>query len=461
MKLSIRNLGRIAHAELDIRPLTIFVGPNNTNKTWAAYCLYGLARRLTFDPAASWNALHERAAARVAEFEHAELAARVRAAAERVGAASFHRGEAPRAPDVSMRITRTELLGGLLGDVRLRMDALDIMNLLRLHREPSEEAEATLDVSPSELRRGPIEELRIDVEDLARFISFTPLKRPARSEPPGQPKLFEVRDDRDRILLLNAAISAFALCLHDHVAVLPAERKALVATYKLLRPEFEEVMASPVVAFTELLRRPERLAPTEAQVEERRQAWGLLEERILGAPLHFFPHGAGPSFLFGGSPDTELPIHAASSLVRALAGLDVYLKHLASPGDLLVIDEPEMNAHPAAQLAITELLALLVNKGIRVVFTTHSPYVLDHVNNLIEASRVSAGRRDEIAARLKLGSAAAFLDPGGVAAYLFDDHGVVRSIYDAAERSIDWRTFSAVTDEAGNLYSHILAAEPK
>lgn len=341
------------------------------------------------------------------------------------------------------------------------MDALDIMNLLRLHREPSKDAQATLEVSPSELRGGPLEELRIDVEDLARFISVTPLRRAERHEPPGQPKRFEVRDDRDRILLLSAAISAFGLCLHDHVAVLPAERKALVATYKLLRPEFEEVMASPVVAFTELLRRPERLAPTEAQVEERRKACGLLEERILGAPLHFFPHGAGPSFLFGGSPDTELPIHAASSLVRALAGLDVYLKHLATPGDLLVIDEPEMNAHPAAQLAITELLALLVNKGIRVVFTTHSPYVLDHVNNLIEASRVDAGRRDAIAARLKLGSAEAFLDPERVSAYLFDDRGAVLPIYDAAERSIDWRTFSAVTDEAGNLYSHILAAERK
>lgn len=117
MRLGIRNLGRIAHAELDIRPLTIFVGPNNTNKTWAAYCLYGLAQRLTFDPAAAWNALQmdKRARPRGADVEHAELAARVRAAAQRVAAASFHRSEALRGPDVSMRVTRAELLGGPLG----------------------------------------------------------------------------------------------------------------------------------------------------------------------------------------------------------------------------------------------------------------------------------------------------------------------------------------------------------
>ena len=48
MKLSIRNLGKMASAELDIRPLTVFVGPNNTNKTWTAYALYGLARDLSY-----------------------------------------------------------------------------------------------------------------------------------------------------------------------------------------------------------------------------------------------------------------------------------------------------------------------------------------------------------------------------------------------------------------------------
>ena len=49
-RLRVENLGRIADAELSIRPLTVFVGPNNTNKTWTAYALYGLAQRLCLDP---------------------------------------------------------------------------------------------------------------------------------------------------------------------------------------------------------------------------------------------------------------------------------------------------------------------------------------------------------------------------------------------------------------------------
>ena len=43
MKLTLHNLGRIKFGEIDIRPLTVLVGPNNTNKTWCAYTLYGLA----------------------------------------------------------------------------------------------------------------------------------------------------------------------------------------------------------------------------------------------------------------------------------------------------------------------------------------------------------------------------------------------------------------------------------
>jgi predicted ATPase len=42
MKITFHNLGAVSEAEIDQKPLTIFVGPNNTGKTWTAYAIAGI-----------------------------------------------------------------------------------------------------------------------------------------------------------------------------------------------------------------------------------------------------------------------------------------------------------------------------------------------------------------------------------------------------------------------------------
>lgn len=39
MRITVRNLGVIKEAEVELKPLSIFVGPNNAGKTWLAYTL--------------------------------------------------------------------------------------------------------------------------------------------------------------------------------------------------------------------------------------------------------------------------------------------------------------------------------------------------------------------------------------------------------------------------------------
>ena len=73
----------------------------------------------------------------------------------------------------------------------------------------------------------------------------------------------------------------------------------------------------------------------------------------------------------------------SSSSIRSLLDVGLYLKHLAKKGDMLIVDEPELNLHPANQRRIARLFAKLINLGIKIFITTHSDYIIKEWNTLI------------------------------------------------------------------------------
>jgi AAA15 family ATPase/GTPase len=79
----------------------------------------------------------------------------------------------------------------------------------------------------------------------------------------------------------------------------------------------------------------------------------------------------------------RLSMDGSSSAVRSLLDIGFYLKHEAQRGDLLMIDEPELNLHPENQRRVARLIARLINIGIKVFITTHSDYIIKELNTLI------------------------------------------------------------------------------
>jgi wobble nucleotide-excising tRNase len=79
----------------------------------------------------------------------------------------------------------------------------------------------------------------------------------------------------------------------------------------------------------------------------------------------------------------KLTMVESSSAVRSLLDLGFYLRHVARKGDLLMVDEPELNLHPENQRRIARLFARLVNLGVKVFITTHSDYIVKELNTLI------------------------------------------------------------------------------
>lgn len=85
----------------------------------------------------------------------------------------------------------------------------------------------------------------------------------------------------------------------------------------------------------------------------------------------------------------KILIQSASSSVRSLAMLNFYLLHQAQEGDILMIDEPELNLHPKNQILLARLFALLANARIKIFITTHSDYIVREINNCIMLNNLS------------------------------------------------------------------------
>jgi predicted ATPase len=87
--------------------------------------------------------------------------------------------------------------------------------------------------------------------------------------------------------------------------------------------------------------------------------------------------------------EISIPLHATSSAVKSLLLFDLYIKHIANENNFLLIDEPELNLHPENQRRIARLIVRLVNKGIKVIMTTHSDIIIREINNLIMLNSIN------------------------------------------------------------------------
>lgn len=82
----------------------------------------------------------------------------------------------------------------------------------------------------------------------------------------------------------------------------------------------------------------------------------------------------------------DIPVMNASSSVSELAPVSLFMRHYVCPGDLFIVEEPEAHLHPAAQRKISDVLVQLSNVGVKVLVTTHSDNVMEQISNYVYAA---------------------------------------------------------------------------
>jgi hypothetical protein len=131
----------------------------------------------------------------------------------------------------------------------------------------------------------------------------------------------------------------------------------------------------------------------------------------------------------------KIPFSTLSSGQQELLPLWLTLRSFVGSGDsprspsrLIYIEEPEAHLFPSAQGMLLEYLVSLVSRdklNRRMLITTHSPYVLAKLNNLITAGQVSRTRnKSKIAALEKIVPRSSWLQKGKISAYAIIDRKV-------------------------------------
>jgi predicted ATPase len=111
-----------------------------------------------------------------------------------------------------------------------------------------------------------------------------------------------------------------------------------------------------------------------------------------------------------------------------------YYTDLRKKTKTLLIEEPELNLYPAAQKElINYLVSDSINANNQVLLTTHSPYILTSLNNLMYAYEVGKENSDEVE---KVIEKKYWLNPDDVSVYELRTDGTCEDIFDREESLI-------------------------
>lgn len=379
MKLVINNLGIIRHAEIDLsRDFTIFCGPNSTGKTYVAYLLNAL-----FNSRAAWRPKINLSDF-IDWFETKNLPIRKEHLAEWCK---------------SLEIDILNNLPSIFGISRETAQCLfnDTEILISFSDEDFQQIIASKLKSKVYLGKNSIMSFSKEADEDKFSFEFTDDEK------------YDEKTKENYLTYLYGMIFRSALLAHD-ARMLTVERNSIYTFKNELAnnridtvdqilisegDDTDKIVKSRSSLYPAAVRASLKIATDLVNVVEKDSDYiefaRQIENELLTGNVSVGKEGDVRFTPSGATQDSAtLPIRMSSSCVKTLSGLVIYLKHLARKGDLLVVDEPEMNLHPDNQRILARIFAKMMNAGIRLVISTHSDYVIREINNLLMAGALKA-----------------------------------------------------------------------
>ena len=497
LELTVSNFGPIAEANIELRPMSVFVGPSNTGKSYTAALIYALHRFFNAYSYWYWQDMN----LNLSNKDVATTLAWVRETNSNLQRAKREQSSLIELPESIDALVRSLLIRNIKhsGDVLeselvrcfgmdkskdLIRHSSDSHTLFSLWRNFSESGRNDLFRYNVELTNSGTEitasipnnvELTNSGTKIAASIPNT-LSRQIRVDSTLSPEDWinksELDEERVAEALLiefaNAVVSNMAASLSHPAYYLPADRAGVMHAHQvavrgliasasrtgLRRDSPMPVLSGVLGDFLEQL--VELAEPWHRRHKSDNDLALRLEQALLKGTVRVEQSQINyPSFVY--RPDgwkQDLPLMSASSMVSELAPVVLYLRHVVQPGDLLIIEEPESHLHPAMQVEFTRQLAVAVQAGVRILITTHSEWVLEELANLVRLSELPKERRTGI------DDEDVVLSPDQVGAWFFEPNSegngpTVREIALDTESATFPAGFGLVTESLYNRWSEI------
>ena len=480
--LEVSNFGPIVEANVEMRPLTVFVGPSNTGKSYLAILLYALHlalrgprtrfRGMPFEIDTLIDPPPKRRRLNKADSRAAKKWAKASADEYRIlpiPYALMHHVRNGLDESVSALKQR------VLSELNRCFSVDDPQDLVR---KPSKSTSRIILRAPTEIdTKGVKIDIHVSRSEMEMFGEFPNMEVMAQNAHIGKSRdqmlLFELGlGDRASSLIHWVTRQIFHTALKPitsgAIYYLPADRTGVMHAHQALVSALIQSSAGAGIRHSEavpmlsgvladFLSQIVNIGQGRSSVKRPRsriQSTILaekLEKDILAGEVQLNKSESGYP-LFDYQPEgwkNNIPLMRSSSMVSELAPVVLYLRHLVLPGDILIIEEPESHLHPEMQTVFARQIALLVQAGIRVIVTTHSEWLLDQVANLVRISEVTQRKRKEL-----VGGAEA-LHPDQFGAWLFKKRNrpkgsIVEEIRVSAEAG---GLVTDFTDTADQLYN--------
>ncbi|MCU0467922.1 MAG: ATP-binding protein [Arcicella sp.] len=381
MKLTIDNLGKIIHSELELNDLTILVGDNNAGKTYITYSIYGLLD--------NWR--------------------------DFVNYNSFGLIEKKLKSDGQIILNKEEIINLITKSIiseseRFQERIKDLFNdkegqfanakvELNFDKPTSfKNAERKVQIGESIIFEGK-------VEDNTLSMSYTKQNDSVLDE-----RLFKrVIGDMFSSLVFDdifpepVIITAERLGISLFYKELDATRNSLIDGLQKLNEKdsnmhpFELLMsmtayyATPIrdhISFTRDIEKIKKYNPkidSTYPMEIIKEILGAEFKKENNQDIRFYTKRKKNNRF-------DIPLYLASSSARCIVDIYFYLNHIAKEGDILIIDEPESHLTLRNQRLMAKLLVSLINLKIKVFITTHSDFLVKEINNFILLSNPFEGK---------------------------------------------------------------------